>query len=379
MKKSRLFTPGPCEAPAEVLLELAKPIFHHRTDEFRSLFRKVRADLKELFALTDGEVIALTSSGTGGMEASVLNTVPPGKKALVISAGKWGERWEEICKIHQIPHVTLSAEYGKAVTAERVAQALAGNPDVAAVFTTLSETSTGVCMDVAGHAAACRKAGDVFCVVDAISGFLADELRTSEWGVDIVVAGSQKAMMLPPGLAYLAVGPRVWERLKTFAPRSYYFDLRAYRKSAEDDDTPYTSAHTLLLATAKACEIIKREGVEGIRKHIGRQAAATRAGIAALGMKLFSERPGNAVTCIVPPDGSADKIVKGLKTRYGITVAGGQGSMKGKIFRIGHIGHLDDLDTLGVLGALEVVAAGLGIAVKPGSAVAAAQEVFAKA
>lgn len=376
MRKSRLFTPGPCEVPPEVLLELAKPVFHHRTDEFRSLFKRVRSDLQELFG-TDDDVIALTSSGTGGMEASVLSTVPAGKKALVVSAGKWGERWEEICKLHGIPAVVLKADYGKAITAEQVGTALAADKDIAAVFTTLSETSTGVCMDVAGHAAAARKAPqEVLVIVDAISGFLADEMPVKAWGIDIAVAGSQKALMLPPGLAFLSVSQRAWKRMETMPARSYYFDLKAYRKTAADDDTPYTSAHTLLLATAKACELIKKSGAGNLRAHIARQARAVRAAAAALGLKNFAERPGNAVSVLVPPAGTADKIVKALKSDFGLTIAGGQGSMKGNIFRIGHIGYIDDLDTLGVLGALELAMGKLGLAVKPGAACAAALEVF---
>jgi aspartate aminotransferase-like enzyme len=376
MKKQRLFTPGPCAAPAEVLLELARPIFHHRTDEFRELFRRVRADLRQLF-YADYEVCALTSSGTGAMEAAVLNTMPPGTKALVASCGKFGERWEEICRLHGFECVMVAADYGKAVSPAAVKEALAKHPDVSTVFTTLCETSTGTLTDVKaiGAAVAGTKA---LLVVDAISGFLAEELRVKDWGVDIAVTGSQKALMLPPGLAFLSVSPRAWTRLEGFAPRSYYFDLRAYRKAGTDDDTPYTAAHTLLAAAAKALEMIKAEGLQNNHRHIARQAAATRAGVQAMGLSLFSEAPANAVTAVRPPEGTADTIVKELKSRYGITVAGGQGSMKGKLFRIGHIGYVDDLDTLGVLAATESVLIKLGVPGKPGAAAAAAQEVFAR-
>jgi aspartate aminotransferase-like enzyme len=377
MKKQRLFTPGPCAAPAEVLLELARPIFHHRTDEFRRLFGRVRADLKTLFH-ADHEIIALTSSGTGAMEAAVLNTMAPGKKALVVSCGKFGERWEEICRLHGIPCVVVAAEYGKVVSPAAVKEALAKNPDVTTVFTTLCESSTGTRTDIAGIGAA-MAGGEALLVVDAVSGFLAEELRVKDWGVDIAITGSQKALMLPPGLAFLAVGPRVWKRLETFTPRSYYFDLRAYKKSGADDDTPYTAAHTLILAAAKAIDMIKAEGADNLRRHIARQAAAVRAGVQAIGMTLFSEAPADAVTTVRPPEGTAEAIVKGMKDRFGITIAGGQGTMKGKIFRIGHIGYIDELDTLGVLAAVEAVLAGLGKPVKLGAAVAAAQGVFAGA
>jgi len=374
MKKQRLFTPGPCSAPAEVLLELARPIFHHRTDEFRKLFRKVRADLKELFA-TDDEIIALTSSGTGGLEASVLNTMAPGKRALCLQAGKFGERWAEICKLHGIPHLVISAEYGKTVSPAEVAKALAENPDITTVFATLTETSTGCRMDIPGYAEVVRKT-DAFFVVDAVSGFLAEPLKVKEWGIDIAITGSQKALMLPPGLSFLSVNPRVWKRLETFTPRSFYFDLRAYRKTAADDDTPYTAAHTLMLAAAKALDMIKAEGVENIRKHIARQAAAVRAAVKAMGMELFADSPADAITAV--KSDASETIVKKLKDKFGITVAGGQGSMKGKLFRIGHIGYIDDLDTIGVLCAVESILAELGKPVKPGCAAAAAQEVFAK-
>src|SRR5438132_10093652 len=278
--KVRLLTPGPTPIPEETLLELAKPVTFHRTPEFRQLLAEVLEDLQYVFR-TKNPVIPLTSSGTGALEAAVANCLPPGSKAICLIAGRFGERWRNVCKAFSVEAVCVTAPWGQAVQPEQLARALADHPDALAVCSTLSETSTGVAHDIAafGKKTAATKA---VLLVDAISGLAAMECRTDDWNIDICVTGSQKALMLPPGLAFLSVSEKAWKQIdKNAAPRAFYFDLKKYRAKLETGDTPFTMAHTLIRALAVSLKRIQQEGLENIWARQARNSAAARAGFQA--------------------------------------------------------------------------------------------------
>jgi len=373
MVKQRLMTPGPAEVPPETLLELAKPVFHHRTKEFRSVLTSVIEDLKEVFR-TKNDVFVFTSSGTGAMEASVVNLLAPGDKALCVRGGKFGERWAELCERFGAEVIGLDVEWGQPVQPAAIEAALASEPDVAAVCVTLCETSTGVATDIESLGRIVS-ATDACLVVDGISGVGAMPMETDAWGVDLLVVGSQKALMLPPGLAFLAVSQKAWERIEKTPRRAYYFDLAAARKALAKNDTPYTPANTLVAALKRSLDLLKAEGIEAVWARHERMAAATRAAVQAMGLKVFAAAPAAALTAVAMPEGvDAEQVRALLKDKYGVSVAGGQAKLKGKIIRIGHLGHLDTLDTLGAIAALELVLAELGVEVALGAGVAAAQK-----
>ncbi|MGL6097507.1 MAG: pyridoxal-phosphate-dependent aminotransferase family protein [Fimbriiglobus sp.] len=376
--KPRLFTPGPTPVPEETLLELAKPVTYHRSAEAKAIFAEVSEDLKYVFQ-TAHPVLTLTSSGTGGMEAAVANTLAAGEKAILCTAGRWGERWKGILKAFQANTVVVDVPYGKAVTPEMLQAALAVNPDAKAVFATLSETSTGVGHDIAAFGKIVAKT-DALLVVDGISGLGAMECRTDEWQLDVVVTGSQKALMLPPGLAFVSVSPKAWAKIDATTVSSFYFDLRRYKKSHAENDTPFTPANTLIKAQRLSLKQIRAEGIENLWARHATIAAATRAGVAALGLELFAERPNNALTVIKVPagvDGSA--VLKKLEKQHGFKLADGQDSMKGHIWRLSHMGYTDAFEVLGAVSALELVLAASGFPVVPGAGVAAFQKALAGA
>ena len=374
--KKRLLTPGPAEVPAETLLELARPVFHHRTKEFRAILAEVVEDLKYVFQTTN-DVFVFTSSGTGAMEAAVANLLKPGDKALCVRGGKFGERWAELCERFGARVIPIEPGWGNPPEPAAIEAALRQDPDIAAVYTTLCETSTATVADIEaiGKIVAATNA---CLVVDGISAVGAIPLKTDEWGVDVLVVGSQKALLLPPGLAFITVSQKAWERVESVPQRAYYFDLRAARKAAEKKgDTPYTPANTLVAALRKSLKMIRAEGIEAVWARHHTIAEAVRAAATALGLKLFSSAPADAVTALVMPEGiDAEEVRKVLNTRYGVVVAGGQEQLKGKIIRIGHFGHIDALDTLGALAALEMALKELGADVELGAGVAAAQEVL---
>jgi aspartate aminotransferase-like enzyme len=375
MRKPRLMTPGPAMVPEDVLLELARPVIHHRSDEAKQVIVEVAEGLKEVFQ-TKNDVMILTSSGTGAMEAALVNTVPPGGKALVLNAGHFAARWGSIGKAFGVNVVTVDTEWGQAVDPDKVAEALRQNPDTVAVFGTLSETSTGTGHPVEAIGKVVAETPAAF-VVDGISGVGAMECRTDEWGIDVLCAGSQKALMLPPGLAFVAVSPKGWEKIDAFDSHSYYFNLKAARGKAKEFDTPYTPAHTLILALRTALRRIKEEGMENIWRRHARMSEACQAGVQALGLELFSSRPAEGLTAFRVPEGLKDSQIRGkMAERFGVTTVGGQGKIKGKIVRIGHMGYTDELDVISALAALEMALAELGLDVEPGKAVTAAQQVF---
>ena len=312
------------------------------------------------------------------MEAAVTNLLSPGDEAIVVLGGKFAERWEKLCKAFGITAVTVPVAYGKAVNVSQVADALKAHPNAKAVFTTLCETSTGIVNDIQGIAALTRK-GRAVLVVDAISGLLADECATDAWGIDVVVTGSQKGLMLPPGLAFMSVSQRAWALVDQAKTPRFYVDLRLYRTSIADDDTPFTSAVPIVVALDEAVKLILQRGVAQMVADCALMAKAARAGMSALGLTLFAERPSNGVTAVNVPAGVDGKqLTKLMYERSRVMVAGGQGDMAGKIFRFAHMGYISPDDVVAGLTALEPVLTELGYKVPAGAGVKAARDVFAK-
>ncbi len=386
LRKNRLFTPGP--TPLLPAAQFAEAAFtaHHRTADFRNLFTRVLADMKE-FIGTRNDVLVLACSGSGVMEASVSNLTSPGDKILVLTAGKFGERWTALGKAFGCNIDVLSKPYGQTFSLEEVRAKLI--PDVRVVYMQATETSTGARHDVKEIAKLVRALGDdALLVVDAITGLGTTHLEVDAWGVDLVVGGSQKALMIPPGLAYCGVSERAWQRMETTKSPRYYFDLRKERKSATKGESAYTPATSLFAALGAALDYIRQlgngdlsAGREDLVNNAELAAEMTRAGAQALGLKLFApSSPAAAVTAIEAPAGvDSGAIVKEFRESFNAVVANGQGEMKGKLFRMAHIGYYDYLDTIGALAALEhVIAHVTGKPVEFGSAVRAAQEVFAR-
>ena len=375
MKKPRLMTPGPSPVPEDVLLAMARPVIHHRSAEAKAWNDEVVEGLKYAFQ-TRNDVLILTSSGTGAMEAAVVNTVPAGAKALVLDAGWFASRWGVIAKTYGIEAVALPTEWGRAVDPDRVATALREHPDAVAVFGTLSETSTGTGHPVEAIGRVVAETPAIF-VVDGISGVGAMECRTDDWGIDVLCVGSQKALMMPPGLAFVAVSPKAWAKVDAFDSPSFYFNLKAARKAARDSLTPYTPAHTLIAGLRAALARIMGEGIEAVWERHRSMSLACREGIKALGLELFSESPAEGLTAFVVPEGLSDAAIRsGLADRFGIVTIGGQDRLKGRIVRVGHMGYMDELDVVSGLAALEMVLDDLGYEVEPGRGVAAAQRVL---
>ncbi|MGP0075553.1 MAG: pyridoxal-phosphate-dependent aminotransferase family protein [Bryobacteraceae bacterium] len=378
IKKQRLLTPGPTPLLPKALQAMMGSDIHHRTEDFRNLYRAVLADLKEVMGTTN-DVLALVASGTGAMEASVANFLSPGDRVIVCSAGKFGERWAEIAKAFALDAVVLKEEYGGAVSAERVAKALQSEPNVRAVFVQASETSTGAAHDVRAMGEAVKKTDAIF-VVDAITGLGTMPLDIPGWGLDIVIGGSQKAFMIPPGLAFLSISPKAWAMGETSKLPRYYFDLKKERKSAAGGESSWTPNTSLLLALAEALKYIKSIGMDKLVDNAQMLARATRAAVTALGLELFApQSPAASVTAVKAPKGiDSGAIVKDFRNRFGSIIANGQGSMKGQIFRIAHLGYFDFPDLFAVLAELEIILAAQGVPVKFGTGVAAAENVYAE-
>lgn len=377
MKKTHLFAPGPTPVPPEALLSMALPILHHRTPEYEALFAEVREGLKGLFQTAE-EVLLFAASGTGGMEAAVVNILSPGDRALVIRGGKFGERWGEICQAYGIDGVPVDIPYGKAVNPALVAAALERDPQVAAVFSTHSETSTGVLHDIEAIARIVRKT-PALLVVDAITSLGVVDLPVDAWGLDVVVAGSQKALMLPPGLTLVGVSRKAWAAVERARLPRYYFDFAAERTHLLKNQSRFTPAISLVVGLQQTLRMIRTEGLANIVRRHARLAAAMRAGVTALGLELFAERPSPAVTAVHVPKGiDGGAIVKTLRAKHGVIIAGGQGSLKGKIFRLATMGYADASDVVVALSALELTLAELGYPVKIGEGIRAAQEVLAQ-
>jgi aspartate aminotransferase-like enzyme len=378
MKKYQLMAPGPTPVPSEVLLAMAQPMLHHRTPEYEALFVEVRAGLRRLFQ-TAQEVIPLACSGTGALEAAAVNTLSAGDTVAVVSAGKFGERWLEICRAYGVTALPLTAPYGETVPAERVAETLRAHPGLRAVLAQHSESSTGVLHDVRGYAAVTR-ATDALLIVDAVSSLGIADLQMDAWGIDVVVAGSQKGLMLPPGLGFCALSERAWARAAVATLPRYYFNLLEERKTVVKNEAHFTPAVSIVVGLRTVLRMLEAEGLVGAFRRHDRLARATRAGVEALGLGLFCKAtPSPALTAVTAPAGvDSERIVAAYSKDHNITIAGGQGEMKGKIFRLGHMGYAAEFDVIVALAALEQVLADLGQPVDFGAGVRGAQKIFAE-
>jgi aspartate aminotransferase-like enzyme len=377
--KPRLLTPGPTPVPEETLLELAKQVTYHRTPQFRAILAEVIEDLKYVFC-TRNTVLALTASGTGGMEAAVSNVVSPGGKVIGLISGRWGERWRNLCKAFGAEFVSVTVPYGEAVPPEHLAQALKQHPDATAVCATLSETATGVRNDIEAFGKLVAATPAVL-LVDAISGLGVTPCRTDDWHIDVCVTGSQKALMLPPGLAFVSVSDKAWKRIEAnTAARTFYFDLKKYRDKLKESDVPFTIANTLVRALRHSLKRLRAEGIDNVWARHARMAAAARAGIEAMGLELFAREPVEGLTVFKVPDGlDGVALLNKLEKQYGLKLAGGQDTLKGKIVRLAHMGWADQFDVLAGLAGLELVLLEMGHPVEVGAGVAAAQRELAKA
>jgi len=378
MKKEYLLTPGPTPLPPQISLAMAKPIIHHRTPQFQEILKEASTGLKWAFQ-TANDVFIISSSGSGAMEAAVINLLSGGDTCLVVQGGKFGERWAEIAKAYGINAEVLDVEWGKAVSPTEIAKRLKANPLIKAVFATLCETSTGVDNDIQAIAAVVKETPAVL-VVDAISGLGAVDLKTDAWGVDVVVSGSQKGFMLPPGLGFICLSPKAWKLAEASKSSRYYLDLRKAKKALDKNDTPFTSSITLIIALNEALKMMQQDGLENIFNRHKVMANATRAAMKALGLELFAPTASSdGVTAAKVPAGiDGEKLVKTMRDTYGVTIAGGQAELKGKIVRIAHMGFITESDIIMGISCLEKVLMQMGYKFTLGAGVKAAQEVFNK-
>ena len=379
MKKNYLLTPGPTPLPPEVCESLSRPIIHHRTPQFQTILKEAHDGLKYIFQTTN-EVFILASSGTGGLESAVINFLSPGDSVLSVDAGKFGERWAEICKAYGVNCEVIKVEWGKAVNPKDIeAKLKAGQGRIKAVFTTLCETSTGVASDIKAIGSIVKDSQAIL-VVDAVSGLGAIDLKTDEWNCDVVVSGSQKGLMLPPGLGFVSVSQKAWKLAETSKCPKYYFDLKAARKAYASVDTPWTPAIGLIIALNEAIRMMKAEGLEKIFGWHNKMAQAVRTAVKALGLELFApDAYSDVVTAVKVPAGvDGEKLVKTMRDTYGVTIAGGQSEMKGKIFRFAHMGYIGEFDIITGISCLEKVLMQMGYKFELGCGVAAAEKVFLK-
>jgi aspartate aminotransferase-like enzyme len=378
MRKKYLLTPGPTPLPPEVCEAMSRPIIHHRTPQFQAILKEATEGLRYVFQ-TKNDVFILASSGTGAMEAAVINLLSPADTALCIQAGKFGERWTEICSSYGITAEAMDVEWGKAPVPQEIEKRLKANPKIKAVFVTLCETSTGAASDIKAIGEVIKDTPAVL-VVDAISGLGAIDLKSDAWACDIVVSGSQKGLMLPPGLGFISVSPKAWKMVEAAKSPRYYFDLRAAKKALDSTDTPFTPAITLIIALNEALKMIKEDGLENIFARHKKMADATRAAVKAIGLELFAPSAlSDVVTAVKVPAGlDGEKLVKTMRDTYGITIAGGQSELKGKVFRIAHMGYIEESDIIAGIACLEKVLSQMGYKFNLGSGVKAAEEVFIK-
>jgi aspartate aminotransferase-like enzyme len=378
--KSLLMIPGPTPVPEDVLRACAHPMMNHRGPEYMALQRELVSGLKTAFQ-TSADVQIFPAAGTGGLEAAIVNMLSPGDRVLAVPVGSFGARFAEIAEVYGADVRRMDVEWGKAADPQAIAAALGEEPNVKALLITHNETSTGVLNDVQAIARAARQVRpDVLILVDAISGMLAADLRPDEWDLDVVIAGSQKAWMIPPGLTFLSISERAWAAFKTAKMPRFYFDFGRMKKSMETDQTPYTPALPQLFGLQVSLRHILAEGLENSFRRHARLAAATRAAVQALGLELFAEEGhySNSLTAVRAPQGLTPKDIRGrMREAHGVVIAGGQGKIKDSIFRLGHLGYVSDTDVVAMIGALELTLKELGQPVKPGQGLEAAQTVLA--
>ncbi|MBA4349163.1 MAG: aminotransferase [Thermodesulfovibrio sp.] len=379
MLKRYLLAPGPTPVPSEILLSMAMPIIHHRSPDFIPVIDSAKKGLQWLYQ-TKNDVLILCSTGTGGMVGAVNNFFNSGEKVLVINGGKFGERWTKICQAYGLKVEEILVEWGYSIKPEAVEAALKKDPDIKGVFVQATETSTGVAHNVEGLAKVIKKYENTLFIVDAISALVAHDLRTDEWGIDIMVGGSQKGVMLPPGLAFVSVSEKAWKKNESSKMPRFYFNFKKERENLAKNQTNFTSAVTLIIGLNEAITILQKEGLENVFKRHAKLAYATREAVKAIGLGIYSkESPSNSVTAIEAPQGIDGQLIyKNLREKYGITGAGGQDKAKGKIFRLAHLGYADTFDIITGIAAIEMVLKGLGHPVKLGTGVAKAQELLMK-
>ena len=378
IKKQRLLTPGPTPLYPPALHAMMASDIHHRTEDFRKAYRSCLADLKEVMG-TPNDVLLFASSGTGAMDASVSNLFSKGDKVIVCVAGKFGERWAEIAKAYGLDTHVITVPYGQSVSPEQVRSALDREPATRGVFVQASETSTGAAHDVKAIATAVR-ATDAILVVDAITGLGTMPLDIDGWGLDVVIGGSQKAFMIPPGLAFLSISRKAWAFADTATLPHYYFNLKKEKKSGDAGESSWTPATSLILALAEALKYVKQVGMAHLIENAQLLAEATRAAVRALGLDLFAANPGASVTAVKAPAGmDSGVIVKEFRNRFGAIIANGQGSMKGQIFRIAHLGYFDFADLFSVVAGLEIILNANGFPVSYGTGVAAVERIYERA
>ena len=378
IRKQRLLTPGPTPLYPPALHAMMASDIHHRTEDFRRVYKSALADLKEVMG-TSHDVLMFAASGTGAMDATVSNLFSRGDKVIVCSAGKFGERWVEIAKAYGLEATVLSVPYGKVVSVEQVADALAKEPATKGVFVQASETSTGAAHDVRGMGRVVSQTGAILAV-DAITGLGTMPLEIDAWGLDVVIGGSQKAFMIPPGLAFLSVSPKAWKFAETANLPHFYFNLKKEKKSGDAGESSWTPSTALILALGEALKYVKQVGMSKLIENAQLLARATREAVGKLGLELFApDSPGSSVTAVKAPQGiDSGVIVKEFRNRFGAIIANGQGSMKGQIFRIAHLGYFDFADLFAMIAALEIILRANGHPVHFGAGVAAAQEVYAE-
>ena len=378
MRKEYLLTPGPTPVPPAALEAMARPIIHHRTSGYQKIFQEVTELLKYVFK-TKNDVLTFTSSGTGAMEAAVVNLMSSRDKALVVRGGKFGERFAEICQAYDIESENIDVKWGEAVNPNLIAETLDKDQGISAVFTTLCETSTGVVNDIEAIAKIVKRHKAVL-VIDAISGLAGDNLETDKWGVDIVVGASQKGLMIPPGLAFVSVSKKAWEKIEKSTLPRYYFDFSRTKKSLEKFNSPFTPAISLMVALRQVLRLVREQGIDRILANNKRLARGVRAAVKSLGLELLAPgSPADTVTAVKVPEGvNGLALIKILREKHGITIAGGQASLKGKIFRIAHLGYITEFDLITGISGLEMVLGELGYRFKLGAGVVAAEEVFSE-
>jgi aspartate aminotransferase-like enzyme len=372
VRKIRLLTPGPTPVPERIALAMAQPILHHRAPEFEAVFARCREGLRWIFQ-TRHDVLTFSSSGTGAMEGAVVNFLRRGEKALVVDAGKFGERWWKILRAYGVEPVVLKVEWGRAVDPDEVRRALDREPSARAVFLQANESATGVAHPVR-EVAEVTRGREVLCVVDAVSALGAMDLPFDAWGIDIMVSGSQKALMLPPGLAFAAASEKAWRFNGAADLPRFYFDWKRERDAQKKDQTAFTPAISLMLGLDESFRMLREEGgLEAVFARHARLARAARAGAQAMGLQLYAERPSNAMTVVRAPDGvDSEQLVDWLFQNEGLKLVGGQDQAKGKIFRIAHLGYFDGYDIVTVIAGVEKGLRALGWRCEPGRGTAAA-------
>lgn len=377
--KKYLLAPGPTPVPPEVLLRMAYPMVHHRAPDFGPIMAEISDGLKWLFQTTN-DVLIMASSGTGAMEGSVSNFLSPGDKVITVNGGKFGERWTKICKAFGVNVIEIKVEWGEAVDPQIIAGHLKNDPSIKGVYVQASETSTGVAHDVRTIAGIVKNYPGTILVVDAITAVGVFDIKPDAWGIDILITGSQKALMLPPGLAFASVSDKAWKMNETAKCSRFYLDFKKERDNIRKNTSAYTPAVTLIIGLQQVLGILREEGLENIFARHSLLATATREGIKGFGLEIFPKSsPSDAVTAVKAPEGyDGQQIYKNLREKYGITAAGGQDHLKGKIFRISHMGYCDKFDVITAISGTEMVLKEMGYSGELGSGVRRAEEIFIK-